>query len=128
MKNAEEEDVMVFAIGLASATAIPVAAGGDAGSASAAWVSGGLRPATRRTERPMRAAEDRGGDRGRLLRTELGEQLGVRRSSGSPTSCIVSTRSHSCRRIVDGKTPQTRGEAEEPRSCRPGAEDVRGKK
>ena len=94
MKRAEEEDVMVYAIGLAgSRTAPPSAAtvrggyGGGAASADSGAEEGrgGSRRLWRRPtvsrQAGRRAVQDRGGDRRRLLRAHVDERsrLHVRR-------------------------------------------------
>ena len=109
MKRAEEDDIMVYAIGLAGQNGMPDFAGrgGDRGRGAG---TGRLRRARRPRARRLRrrtaadgetrrgAAEDRRGDWRRVLRAHLDRAISRPRSRGSPTSCIISTRSASRRR------------------------------
>ena len=116
MKRAEEEDVMVYAIGLAGENGMPTAVGGRRRPRRPRRMApggfGGLGGrGVRRLRRPVcetgkagrRAAEDRGGHRRRLLRADIGRRTWRRRSRASPTNCIISTRSASRPEKLDGK-------------------------
>ena len=111
MKRAEEEDVMVYAIGLAGENGMPTITdrGGDLSGRGRPGGAGAFgrrrlrhgrlwrRTAAAREAR-RRAAEDRGGDRRRLLRADVDAAISRRRSRASPTSSTTSTRSASRRR------------------------------
>ena len=108
MKRAEENDVMVYAIGLAGQNGMPTPSGGGAGSTAAAAgcppnpFGGRGRPGDERRpdaaangEAGRGAAEDRGGDRRRILRADLAARPGiVLRARGQRTASPVRARLH----------------------------------
>ena len=107
MKRAEEDDVMVYAIGLAGQNGMPDpggrgtdrgrggmnpgAFGGLGGRGLGGYTGGQLQTGAAR----RRAAEDRGGDRRRILRADVATGPGVDLRARRRTSCITSTRSAS---------------------------------
>ena len=110
MKRAEEEDVMVYAIGFAGASGFGRRSGGyggrpggGAGGGHGGFGGGGRtlwrRWQSRRPAGPARrrAAEDCDRHRRRLFRADVDQRPGHRRSRASPRNCTISTRSASRR-------------------------------